>query len=242
MVRERQSWRMRDLKSQILAILQSENFSERLEELRAFPGKQAVNPLFSFLLNRDEQVRWHAVSAMGIVISTLADEDLEAARVVMRRLMWSLNEESGGIGWGAPEVMAEAMCLHARIAEEFGSIFFSYADEGGNYLEYETLQRGLLWGIARCASVRPESARIVAPLLGNYLNSRDAVVRGYAVKAAGLLQATQFQALIECLGDDDALVPLYWDRRITIRRVNELAREALERLAEPKRADAPHDV
>jgi hypothetical protein len=44
---------------------------------------------------------------MGEVMAHLADKDMESARVIMRRLMWSLNDESGGIGWGAPEAMGE---------------------------------------------------------------------------------------------------------------------------------------
>lgn len=29
---------------------------------------------------------------------------MDSARIVMRRLMWSLNDESGGIGWGPGNV------------------------------------------------------------------------------------------------------------------------------------------
>ena len=63
------------------------------------------------MLDRDELIRWRAVSAMGIVTAALADARMDAARVIMRRMMWQLNDESGGIGWGIPEAMGEIMAL-----------------------------------------------------------------------------------------------------------------------------------
>ena len=61
---------------------------------------------------------------MGASLARLADADMEAARIVMRRLLWSLNDESGGIGWGAPESMAEAMCRHQGLALEYAHMLF----------------------------------------------------------------------------------------------------------------------
>jgi hypothetical protein len=70
--------------------------------------------------------------------------------------MWTLNDESGGIGWGSPEAMAEAMARHRGLAKEYISILFSYIREDGNFLEYEPLRRGALWGIRRLSQVYPE--------------------------------------------------------------------------------------
>ena len=55
---------------------------------------------------------------MGAVVAHLAEKDMESARVVMRRLMCSLNDESGGIGWGAPEAMGEIIASHEGLASE----------------------------------------------------------------------------------------------------------------------------
>ena len=79
----------------------------------------------------------------------------------MRRLMWNLNDESGGIGWRArPEAMGEIVARSERLADEYGHILISYLDPDGNYLEHPLLQRGLLWGIGRFAHARPEKGRI----------------------------------------------------------------------------------
>ncbi len=93
-------------------------------------------------------------------MANFAEEDMESARVIMRRLMWSLNDESGGIGWGSPEAMGEIIASHDGLAKEYAHVLISYVWEEGNFLEYEPLQRG------------------AGPHLLPYLESTDAAVRG----------------------------------------------------------------
>lgn len=217
-------------KRRILDLLQADDFLRSLEELKALPARQAINPLFSFLLNKNERVRWRAVTAMGAVIANLADDDLESARVIMRRLMWSLNDESGGIGWGAPEVMGEAMARHERIAEEYASILISYTDEEGNFLEYEALQRGLLWGLVRLAGARPHLVESVIPQLGKYLESMDPFVRGLAAKAAGLLRAEVLRLQLVELSQDPSELTFFVNDEMVRVQVRQMAEEALSLL------------
>jgi HEAT repeat protein len=218
----------RALKKIVLRLLQADDLSESLEELRHLPAKQAINPLFAFLLHPDERVRWRAIGAMGVVVEGLARQDMESARVIMRRLMWSLNDESGGIGWGAPEAMAEIMVSHAGLAEEFGRVFTSYLDPEGNYLEYEVLQRGLLWGLVRLARDRPDLVRGAAELLIPYLQSGDTMVRGLAVWAAGLLVAESCVAAIKDLLHDESRLRIYFEDRFATYSVKELAKQSLD--------------
>ena len=147
----------RDLRHRVREFLGSGDFEQVLIELRKIPSRKAINPLISVFCDTDPELRLKAISAFGQVVADLANEDMEAARVVMRRLMWTLNDESGGIGWGAPEAMAETMACHPRLAEEYASILLSYIREDGNFLEYEPLRRGALWGIGRLAQVYPET-------------------------------------------------------------------------------------
>jgi len=220
----------RALKKQVLDFLASDPFEQALEELRRLPGRQAVNPLFSFLLHKDERIRWRAITAMGVVAAQLAHEDMEAGRTVMRRLMWSLNEESGGIGWGAPESMAEIMACHEGLAREYGNVFVSYFQGQGNYLEHEVLQRGLLWGLVRLAGVRPDVAQATVPHLPGYMHAEDAAVRGLAAQAAGLLAAREARDELVSILDDDRAFTSYLDGKLVRVQVNELARAALARI------------
>jgi len=217
----------RALKRRVLGLLRADDFSESLAELVEMPGRQVINPLFSFLLNDNEKIRWRAVLAMGAVIEHLADSDMQGARITMRRLMWSLNDESGGIGWGAPEVMAEAMARHRALADDYLSVFCSYADREGNFLEYEALQRGLLWGVIRLARQDRELVRDMIPHLPEYLKSGDPAVRGLAAWAVGIAGAVNAAPGLKLLTDDDAEFRAYIDGEFHKRSVKDTAREAL---------------
>src|SRR6056300_1413282 len=143
-------------KRRISKLLESSDIEAVIKELREIRPSRVINPLIGALCSNNETVRWHAVTALGPIVSDLADHNMEAARVVMRRFMWSLNDESGGIGWGAPEAMGEIMAVHDRLAEEYGHMLVAYMREDGFYLEPPQLQQGLMWGLARLAMVKPD--------------------------------------------------------------------------------------
>lgn len=149
---------MRHLKSKIYDLLTQADEAAALEKILSVPHKKVINPLFSFIQHTDEPVKWRAVRAMGKVVSQMADHNMESARIVMRRLMWSLNDESGGIGWGAPEAMGEIMAQHRRLADEYHHMLSSYLDEKGNYLEHAPLRKGAVWAMQRLCDARPEMA------------------------------------------------------------------------------------
>lgn len=161
----------RILRRRVRELLSSEDFEQVLGELRKISPRKAINPIISIFYDSNPELRQKAINAFGQVVADLANKDMEAARVVMRRLMWTLNDESGGIGWGAPEAMAEAMACHPRLAEEYVRILLSYIREDGNFLEYEPLRRGALWGIGRLAQIYPEmlielnAAKYIRPYL-----------------------------------------------------------------------------
>ncbi len=180
----------RRLKQTVLDLLRTASMEQIHAALSTYQEQQLLNPLFSGICRADETVKWHAVTAMGPVLARLADKNMEAARVVMRRFMWSLNDESGGIGWGSPEAMAEALACHDRLAEEYTHILVAFMREDGFFIEYEPLQRGLMWGVGRLALVRPEPlrARDAVGYLRPYLAAADATVRGLAARALGLLE------------------------------------------------------
>lgn len=196
----------RQLKPYLRTRMQAENFNDTLLAILDLPARKVVNPLISFFCDKDAMLRWRSVSALGAVVARLADENRESARVVMRRLMWSLNDESGGIGWGAPEAMGEITARHAGMAGEYAHILLSYLAEDGNYLEHEVLQRGALWGCGRLAHARPESVKPAAGSLFPFLASADPYHRGHAAWALRPLALAQLpEAWGACLNDQSRL-------------------------------------
>nr|WP_246325246.1 DVU0298 family protein [Dissulfurirhabdus thermomarina] len=201
-----------------------------LAEIRRLPPRRAVSPLVGLFCHGDERVRWGAVRALGEVTARLAAEDPEAARVVVRRLMWSLNDESGGIGWGAPEAMGEILARHEGLAEEYAPILVSYIREDGNFLEYPPLQRGALWGVGRLAEARPDLARALdagrhaAP----FLRAADPALRGLAAWVLAGTGPGEARAALEALREDGAVFRLFRGGRFEEVTVGRLAEAALD--------------
>lgn len=218
---------IRRMKKQVLDLLHRDDLETGLLAIGAMPPRRVINPLFALLYHMEERVRWHAVTAMGAVVESLAGQDFEAARVIMRRLMWNLNDESGGIGWGSPEAMGEIMARQGRLAEEYAAILISYINPEGNYLEHESLQEGALWGFGRLAHARPCLARPGAPFLQPYLASPLAALRGLATWAAAAVIDAPLRNLIRPLCMDPATIPLYSERRLRRVAIADLARTAL---------------
>ena len=218
---------IRTLKKKIHDLLLQNDVAGSLNMICRYPARRVINPLFSFLFSADELIKWRAVTAIGAVVAGLAEDDLESARIVMRRLIWNLNDESGGIGWGSPEAMGEIMARHQRLAEEYAKILVSYIRPDGNFLEHQVLQRGVLWGLGRLAQVRPRLVREAAGFLRPYLESEDPLLRGLAAWAAGAIGAESTQPELKRLLDDDAAVEIFLNNRQVAYPISGLAREAL---------------
>ena len=164
---------------------------------------------------------------MGAVVSKLAHKQIESARIIMRRFMWNLNDESGGIGWGSPESMGEIMARHQRLADEFGCLLVSYADPEGNYLEHPVLQRGVLWGWGRLGRKRPEMFQASAAFLIPYLQSSDPYLQGLAAWAATPLASAVLVDDLTALAANTDTISLYEDQILKTRTVGQLAQAAL---------------
>lgn len=156
---------MNQIKKEIKDLLIREDFQDNLEALNNYSPKRLVNTLISLLYNPDKLVKEGSIKALGVVVSKIADHNIEDARIVMRRLMLSLTEESGGIGWGAPEAMGEIMALNYKLAQEYHHMLISYTPGGGNELEFEELQKDVIAGLRRLAGSYPELVEDVKHLL-----------------------------------------------------------------------------
>lgn len=212
------------LKRKILEILSGNDFNKRLSEIRRFPGRQVVNHLFSFLYNIDELIKWRAVTAMGETVSSIADEDIESARVVVRRLMWNLNDESGGIGWGSPEAMGEVIARSIRLGEEYNRILISYINKDGNYLENEVLRQGVIWGIGRIAGVKPHLVRDSLDFIIPCLGSDNSMLRGLSAWAVGEIDPIRALSLLSPLERDESTVKIYMEGTIFRFKIKEIVK------------------
>ncbi len=156
---------MKEFKNRIYDILKDKEFADNIEAIHNLPAKKTVNALISFLYHPNQTVKENGIYAIGAVVSKIAEKNIEYARVIMRRLMWSLNDESGGIGWGAPLAMAEIMAQNDKLAEEYYKILTSYVLEDRNPIGFKELRQEAILGLKRLNRVRPDLLSDAAHLL-----------------------------------------------------------------------------
>ena len=227
-------------KKHVISLLSLEDLATIHDEISSLPRKNLLNSLFSCLCHTNELVRWHAVSSFGMVVPAMAIDEMEEARTVMRRFLWMLNDESGGIGWGIPEAMAEVMFHSRPLADEYLHMLVSYTmDDGpelfqdGNFLELELLQEGVLWGLCRVA---PHYGKELKGLgldenIELYLFSQNGTVKGLACRLTGLLGLKEYKPLLEPAKDNRNPVRIYQQGEFLTTTVAGLADEAMTQLS-----------
>lgn len=223
----------RQRKKHILTLLAADNWQKHLHELVELRQK-AISPLFSALHNISPLIRWHAITAFGVVVKAMSEQTPEKARVIMRRFIWNLNDESGGIGWGSPEAMAEVVVQSPLMAKEYHNHVLAYIHENhcrpDCYLEHAPLRRGAVWGVGRLAQVRPELAQQAEADLLCLLTDCDTTIRALAAWSCGLLKIKAAQSTLQTMLADQSVIELYLDRQLTYPSVAFLAQEALDHI------------
>lgn len=192
--------------------------------------KPLARVLIGCLGSSEPTLAWRAALLLGSVVARLAGQDLEAGREVLRRLRWSLNEESGAIGWGAPQAMGEILAQSPELAQEFGVLVFSYLSPCANYLEHPALQAGVAWALGRLSQAQPQLAQrcqgweVLLPLLASPL----AQARGAAAWALGVMAAPQAAPALAGLASDPGQAILPQAGRVEAFSVGQLALEAAQ--------------
>lgn len=213
----------RKIKKQVGNILRFNSRSQALEELARIPDAQLTGHLFSYFYNKDELIKFRSVTAMGELVARIANNGLENARIILRRIMWNLNDESGGIGWGSPEAMGEILSKSPALAQEFKSILFSYLDHRGNHIEHEMLQRGVLWGIGTYLESAPDDLTdVTRGQLQDHLNAKDRVKCGYAIRALSNAHAFECMDLPDSIQADTTTIDIYTGWNFTSARLSDM--------------------
>lgn len=172
---------------------------------RAEPNAWAV--LQSLLFDPDPVVQWRAVEAVGRVSAVRAREDLERVREMVRRTLWLMNDESGGVLWLGPPVLGAVMANVPELCDELLPVLASF-------LEEEPFRVGARWALWRVALARPAAvAGAAAASLAASLADPDPAVRGHAALA---LATASGPAATSLLAHDPAALQLFDPRAGTL--------------------------
>jgi hypothetical protein len=179
----------------------------------------------SLSFDHDELVRWRAIEAFGKVAGLQAELGLEKVRDLVRRLLWLMNDESGGLGWHSPELIGEVIYNIPEFADEYGILLPAYVKE-------EPFERGAHIAMSRVALKRPDVFVKFQKVIARSLNDEDELIRGFAALVLGLTGSKTVLASIEELRTDSERFTIYdFDSgNITETSVADMAERAIRKM------------
>jgi len=145
-------------------------------------NKKALSLLIRMAYDKETLVGWRAIKAVGSIANVLVKTEPEFLRIAVRRLLWSLSDESGGIGWASPELLGEIV---QSDPEGFADIIPLIAEVYG--IEEQTFRPGVVYALARIAEVSPEMIVGFQKIIVRSLVDTNPLVRIYALNLIGLL-------------------------------------------------------
>jgi HEAT repeat protein len=192
-------------------------------------NQRTLRKLLSLTFDADELIRWRAVEAIGRVGGALAQTEPDRVRDFIRRLLWSMNDESGGLGWHAPEAIGEILVNAPSLIPEYGVLLTAS-------LRIPPFEVGSHVAVYRVACVDPSPFAESVDELARSLSSADPAVRGFAALALGALVAVDRREPLEALQADDEPITMYDFDTGELRgtSVAEMADRALAMLGRPR--------
>jgi hypothetical protein len=179
--------------------------------------------------DKQDVTSWRAIEAMGVVSRTFSNGKTDLLRDTVRRLLWSMGEESGGIGWSAAEMLGEIVSGDPDAFNDIIPILWSFKEE-------EMFRAGIVWAMECIAAVRPDLVAFIMQDLPGMLEDSNPVVRGYTARLMGILpgalNAESGRQKISKLLDDISTVPVYNDGQLVTRSVGDIAGEVLHKAIE----------
>jgi len=148
----------------------------------ALKSRHALSQLIRISYDKETLVGWRAIKSIGLAARSLAHTDDETLRITIRKLLWSLSDESGGIGWSAPEILGEIVSADP---EKFSYAIPLIVEVFG--IEERVFRPGVVYALKRIGEVAPERVAVFQELIAAALLDRDPLVKVYALELVEML-------------------------------------------------------
>ncbi|GBE58184.1 hypothetical protein BMS3Abin01_01116 [bacterium BMS3Abin01] len=200
---------------------------DRVAQL-ALENRKVFTILISLSFNKDDLGSWRAIEAMGVAAGRVTrEQDTTMVRNAIRRIIWSAREESGGMGWSAPELLGEIVRSTPQPYSDLPTILLSFHEED----EEGIFRRGVLWALGRMAEAGVNDVEGSRQLLLASLEDGDPRTRGMAAWAAVRLGYREAASGLKTLRDDQNRFRVYEDGELLEKTVGQSAAAALQVLA-----------
>ena len=168
----------------------------------------ALRTLHSLLWDSELLIVWRDIEAIGLLTREIFETEPDTVREFVRKLFWSMNDESGNLCWFAAEAIGETLLNCPDLQLDYLENLLAFLDE-------EPFEPGVRFSIMRLAESEDLSSRSKGLLeqpqtrLVRSLHHVVPRVRGYSILALKALDHDIPEADRKLLLDDIESVPVY---------------------------------
>jgi hypothetical protein len=185
-------------------------------------GKRIWRLLQSNLYQTDEALLWPTIEAMAALLRTQWDQGRhEKVRDYLRRLIWSISDESGGIGWSAPQTIAEIIAAIPQLSEPYLNLLIDRA-----FSEPALIKSGL-WAIGRLGQRAEQAVGLFRDIILASFSTADPETLGLAAWAMGEIKYEPALPCLQQLTQRHEPVRIYVSPGIIEKPLADWAREAI---------------
>ncbi|MBI3592653.1 MAG: HEAT repeat domain-containing protein [Nitrospirae bacterium] len=217
----REGGRMK-IKDRVRELLESKSYGDIVS--LALQDKGVIRWLISSAYDKEDVISWRAIEALGLIARGFSAQNrLDVIRDTIRRLLWSMGEESGGIGWSAAEMLGEIITNNPDAFNDIIPIVWSFRDE-------EMFRPGIVWAMGRIATVRPDLILFISGDLRSLIADRNPAVRGYAAWVIGIIGDSKAIEELKELLNDGSRIAFYRNGELDAKTVGEIVKEVLNKV------------
>ena len=177
------------------------------------------------LYETDDSIRWSAIEATaGLMKRWWQAGREEKVREYIRGLLWLLNDESGGIGWSAPQTIAEIIVAIPELLEPYGGMAIARA------LEEPPLVKSGLWAMGRLGKRIAEVVGLFQNMILGVFESDEPETLGLAAWAMGEAGFAPALPSLEALKDSREPVRIYIDGEFQEKPLEWWTKEAIRKI------------
>ncbi|MDY6911386.1 MAG: hypothetical protein SVM79_03385, partial [Chloroflexota bacterium] len=178
-----------------------------------------------YVYETEDHLRWPAVEAIARLMQHWWQQGREEnVKEYIRGLFWSLNDESGGIGWNAPQIIAETIVLVPVLLDPYGSMMIDRT------MEESLLVKSGLWGIGWLGPQIYPAVEFFRDEVLRAFASDDVETLGMASWAMGTVGFAPALRYLKNLVNRREAVRIYVDGDLREKPLGEWAREAISRI------------
>lgn len=184
----------------------------------ALEDRRTLNVLMKFSYDKGSLETWRAIRAMGVAARALLPRDYDFLRETTRRLLWSVTEESGCMGWSAPEMMGEIISTDPRRFGDLIPILVSMFEE-------EIFRAGVLYVLMKVAEAAPELPLAYKETVLEALSDENPLVRFYALRVVKMTGMKEAREKVKNLAAETSSAKIYDGKDFETVEIGSLAEE-----------------